>query len=270
MLNKFAVLLVLFLSISTCANALELDMSVDEEIKKKYNSSKLEYEVLPNLPNVTPSTSVPKVTPTYTSSIPNITKIDKKEAIKIPSGTKFLVRSNQTISDWSKEDGTVSFTTTSPVYKKYITIPTGSKIYGKIKDSHRPQITGNGGLVEIEITSITYNGKTYEVDGKVTKANNKKIFFNNIKGKRRYWHNVNKHIDNGEKFYQKSRNVATKMSNNPILILLSPIPTVVGMAGYSVCTVLSPITAIGTKGGNISLPAGTDFELKLLDPAYVQ
>ena len=60
------------------------------------------------------------------------------------------------------------------------------------------------------------------------------------------------------------------MSNNPILILLSPIPTAVGMAGYSVCTVLSPITAIGTKGGNLSLPAGTDFELKLLDPAYVQ
>lgn len=268
--NKLLILLILLFCTVTKASAFELDMSVDEEIKKKYNSSKLEYEVLPNLPKSVTTTTPPKSTPTYSTSVPNITKIDKTTAIKIPSRTKFKVKSNQTISDWSKEGASVSFTTTSPVYLKYLTIPSGTKLYGKIKSSHRPQMTGNGGQVEVEITGITYNGKTYETDGKVTKANSKNIFFNNIKGKRQYWKNVENKIDKGEKFYQKSRNVANKMANNPVFILLSPIPTLVGMVGCSVCTVLSPITAIPDKGGNISIPAGSSFELKLLEPAYVQ
>lgn len=273
MMKLRKILLLLFfcwLSITTNCYALELDLSVDEEIKKKYNSSKLEYEVLPNLPkSATPSTP-PKTTPTYTTTVPKITKLDKSNATKIPSRTKFKARSNQTISDWSQEGANVSFTTTEAVFKKNIAIPAGTKLYGVIADSHRPQITGNGGLVEIDITSITYNGKTYQVDGKITKANSKKIFFSNIKGKRQYWKNVAKHIDKGEAFYRKSRNVSYKMSNNPILVILSPIPTAVGMAGYSICTILSPITAIGTKGSNISIPAGSNFEIKLQDPAYVQ
>lgn len=269
MLRKLLILLGVLFCINTNCNALELDLSVDEEIKKKYNSSKLEYEVLPNLPRSATPTP-PKTTPTYTTSVPNITKIDKQNAVKIPSGTKFKVRSNQNISDWSAEGANVSFTTTEAVFKKYATIPAGTKLYGVIKDSHRPQITGNGGLVEIDITRMTYNGKTYSVEGKITKANSKKIFFNNIKGKRQYWKNVAKHIDKGEKFYQKSHNVANKMASNPVLAILSPIPTMVGMAGYSVCTILSPITAISSKGANISIPAGSNFEIKLLDPAYVQ
>ncbi len=270
-LNKIIFLyFCLFLGFTLPVNALELDLSVDEEIKKKYNSSKLEYEVLPNLPKSATPSSPPKSTPTYTTTVPNITKIDKNTGVKIPSRTKFKARSNQTISDWSQEGANVSFTTTEAVFKKHITIPAGTKIYGVITDSHRPQITGNGGLVEVDITRITYNGKTYQIDGKITKANSKKIFFSNIKGKRQYWKNVAKHIDKGEDFYKKSRNISNKMSNNPILALLSPIPTTVGMAGYSVCTILSPITAIGAKGANISIPAGSNFEIKLQDPAYVQ
>lgn len=250
--------------------ALTLDVSVDEEIKKKYNSSKLEYEVLPNLPKSAIPSAPPKSTPTYTATVPTITKIDKNSGVKIPSRTKFKTRSNQAISDWSQEGANVSFTTTEAVFKKHITIPAGTKLYGVITNSHRPQITGNGGLVEIDITRITYNGKTYEVDGKITKANSKKIFFNNIKGKRQYWKNVGAHINKGETFYRKTRNVASKMSSNPITAVLSPIPTTVGMVGYSVCTILSPITAIGAKGSNISIPAGSNFEIKLQDPAYVQ
>ena len=85
------------------ALALELDMSVDEEIRKKYDSSKLENTVLPPLPKIDNSqnktipinntttttttkqtTSIPKVTPTYTTEVrPQITPADKKAAIKI-------------------------------------------------------------------------------------------------------------------------------------------------------------------------------------------
>lgn len=257
------------------AFSLELDMSVDDEIKRKYDSSKLEYDVLPNLPKVNSSpsqTTVPKTTPVYstTTKAPTITKIDRSDAIKIPNRTKFQVKSNQTVSNWLKQGSTVSFKTTSPVFKKGgVSIPAGTTIYGTVTDSHLPQKTGNGGLVVIKVTGLAYNGKTYAATGKVTKANAKKIFFNNIKGKRQYLAGVGKQIDKGEAFYKKTKSTANKMSDNPILVILSPIPVIVGYAGYAVCTVLSPITGLNNKGGNISIPAGSSFELKLQNDAYV-
>jgi len=262
-------------------SALEFDTSVDEEIKRKYNSKKLEYDVLPTLPKVnttstTPTktppsanTGVPKSTPSYTDEKPVITKINPKDAIKISSGTKFQAKSNQLISDWSKEGSTVSFTTTAPVYKKQITIPAGTKFYGTITDVHRPQKTGNGGLVVIRLNNMTYNGKTYNVNAKITKANSKKIFFNNIKGKRQYLKGVANQVDKGENFYKKTRKISSKMADNPILVILSPIPSIAGFAGYSACTILSPLTGLTNKGGNLSIPQGSQFEIKLLDSAYI-
>lgn len=270
-INKILLTSIVLFSGALSVSALEFDTSVDAEIKEKYNSSKLEYEVLPNLPKVSPtSTPVPKVTPTYTTTVPKITQIDRTNAKKIPAGTKFSVKSNNAISDWSKEGATVSFTTTQPVFKNEITIPSGTKIYGKILESHQPQLTGNGGLVVLRLTSISLNGGTYEINGKITKANYKKIFFNNIKGKRQYWKGVNDKINASERFYNKTRKVSTKMANNPILIILSPIPTVVGFVGCSLGTIVSPVSAISAKGGHISLPAGSSFEIKLLDSAYVR
>ncbi len=251
------------------AVSLEFDTSVDEEIKKKYNSSKLEYDVLPNLPKTSTPGKVPSSTPVYTEVKPQITVVDKKDAKQIPSGTKFQVKSNGTISDQSKEGSTVSFTTISPVFKNGITIPAGTKFYATITDVHRPQTLGNGGLLVLRINSMTYNGQTFGVNAKITKANSKKIFFNNIKGKHQYWKGVAKQIDKGEAFFVKSRRTAAKMADNPILIILSPVPTLVGYVGYAGCTVLSPITGLTNKGGNISIPAGSSFEIKLLDSAYI-
>lgn len=252
----------------------ELDMSVDEEIKKKYDADKLKYDIPSALPKTSPSQpkssgSVPKTTPVYTTTVPNITKITPGEGKKIAAGTKFQVRSNQLISDRQRAGTNISFTSYSPVYKKNVTIPSGTKFYGVIEESHMPQKTGNGGLVVIKLTSMSYNGKNYPVEGKITKANSKKIFLNNIKGKRQYWHGVAKQIDKGENFYKKTRRTSAKMADNPILVILSPIPTIAGLAGYTVCTALSPITALATTGGNLSIPSGSGFEIKLLNSAYV-
>ncbi|MBQ8460452.1 hypothetical protein IJ541_10180 [bacterium] len=273
-MKKFVVFfLVVFFSLIP-SFALELDLSVDEEIKKKYNSSKLNYDVLPNLPKVDNSqnqaqTSVPKTQPIYSTTVPQITKIDPKDAIKLPKWTKFQVKSNQTISDSLREGTNISFTTTTPVYKKYITVPTGSKLNGIITNSHRAQVTGNGGLVVIKITSLTYNGKTYAVNGKITKANYKKIFLNNIKGKRQYLKGIEKQVNKGENFYKKAKIATNKLSNNPILVVISPIPMVVGVAGYAGATVLSPLTGLTNKGGNLSIPSGSQFEIKLLEDAFI-
>lgn len=280
-IKNFILLFIVLMQVMLPAFSIELDLSVDEEIKKKYDTSKLEQEVLPPLPKIdankatsTPpktntTTSIPKSTPTYTSTVPTITKVDKKDAIKISKWTKFQTRSNQKISDWSAKGSTVSFTSYAPVYKKYITIPSGTVFKGIVVDSHRPQITGNGGLVEIRLTSMIYNGKTIPINAKITKANTKKIFFNNIKGEHQYWKGVGKQIDKGQNFYQKTRNASSKLANNPIGIIISPIPVIVGWGSYAVCTVASPITGLFSKGGNISIPAGSNFEIKLLDDAYI-
>ena len=267
------------------ALALELDMSVDEEIRKKYDSSKLENTVLPPLPKIDNSqnktipinntttkqtTSIPKVTPTYTTEVrPQITPADKKGAIKIFRWTTFETKSNQKINNWLSVGSSVSFTTTAPVYKKNITIPTGTIFKGTITDVHKPQATGNGGLVVIKITSMTFNGKTYQVNAKITKANAKNIYLNNIKGQRQYWANAGKQVDKGEAFYQRARKTSTKLANNPIGIIISPIPTIVGVAGYTVNTAISPITSIFAKGGNVSIPTGSSFEIRLNESAYI-
>ena len=269
------------------ALALELDMSVDEEIRKKYDSSKLENTVLPPLPKIDNSqnkttpinntttttqqiTSIPKVTPTYTTEVrPQITPADKKAAIKIFRWTTFKTKSNQKINNWLSVGSSVSFTTTAPVYKKNITIPTGTIFKGTITDVHKPQATGNGGLVVIKITSMTFNGKTYPVNAKITKANAKNIYLNNIKGQRQYWANAGKQVDKGEAFYQRARKTSTKLANNPIGIIISPIPTIVGVAGYTVNTAISPITSIFAKGGNVHIPTGSSFEIRLNESAYI-
>lgn len=267
------------------ALALELDMSVDEEIRKKYDSSKLENTVLPPLPKIDNSqnktiqinntttkqtTSIPKVTPTYTTEVrPQITPADKKAAIKIFRWTTFETKSNQKINNWLSVGSSVSFTTTAPVYKKNITIPTGTIFKGTITDVHKPQATGNGGLVVIKITSMTFNGKTYQVNAKITKANAKNIYLNNIKGQRQYWANAGKQVDKGEAFYQRARKTSTKLANNPVGIIISPIPTIVGVAGYTVSTAISPITSIFAKGGNVSIPTGSSFEIRLNESAYI-
>jgi len=267
------------------ALALELDMSVDEEIRKKYDSSKLENTVLPPLPKIDNSqnkttpinntttqqiTSIPKVTPTYTTEVrPQITPADKKAAIKIFRWTTFETKSNQKINNWLSIGSSVSFTTTAPVYKKNITIPTGTIFKGTITDVHKPQATGNGGLVVIKIISMTFNGKTYPVNAKITKVNAKNIYLNNIKGQRQYWANAGKQVDKGEAFYQRARKTSTKLANNPIGIIISPIPTIVGVAGYTVNTAISPITSIFAKGGNVSLPTGSSFEIRLNESAYI-
>lgn len=284
-IRKFILSILIMLVATGPTLALSFDVSVDEEIKKKYNTSKIEQDVLPPLPKIdsttqtkiqtptqstnTQATTVPKNIPTYTTAVPTITKADKKNAIRIFRWTKFQVKSNQIISDWLKEGNTVSFTSTAPVYKKNITIPQGTIFKGVIVDSHRPQITGNGGLVILKVTSMNYNGKSIPLNAKITKANTKKIFFNNIKGKRQYWANVGKQIDKGENFYKKTRNTSSKLADNPIGWIISPIPTIFGIVGYTATTATSPLLAIFAKGGNISIPAGSSFEIKLLTEAYI-
>jgi hypothetical protein len=239
---------------------------------------------LPALPKVAPTqnqtqtgSSAPKTQPIPQTTKPQIvvknlpnSQIDKSTAIRIKKGTKFKVKSNAYLSDTTREGARFSFITTQPVTQRYVTIPTGTVFNAVVVNSHQPQISGNGGLLEISVDSINYKGRNIYANAKITKANHKKVFVNNIKGKRQYWKNVAKQVDKGENFYKKTRRTSAKLSDNPIGTVVSPIPTVVGMGAYAINLVASPITSIGSKGGKISIPAGSDFEIKLLEDTYLQ
>lgn len=285
--NSFCLITVFLLFISPVF-ALELDTSVDDEIRRTYDPSKLE-QTLPELPKTAPSqTASPKPVQTQPSAPPktlpviqdakpqigvkkfeNDYKYDKSTAIRIKKGTKFRVKSNSVISDYLREGAKVSFTSIKPVTQRYITVPAGTRFTAVVEDSHRPQMSGNGGLVVLMVDSITVNGQTRSVHGKITKANMKKIFFNNMKGKRTYWKGVANQVDKGENFYKKTRRTSSKLADNPVGILISPIPVLTGMVVYAVNFAGSPLLALFSKGGRISIPAGSEFEIKLLEDVYL-
>lgn len=291
--KKIFSLFVATLLLSSHCFAFELDASVDEEIRKNYNPSALEQN-LPALPKTAPSQSattkttvtttnktttvVPKTQPVSQPSKPQLVikkmdndyKFDKSTAIRIKKGTKFRVRSNCVISDYQREGTRVSFTSIKPVTQRYITINEGTRFNAVVEDSHLPQFTGNGGLIVLMVDGIVVNGSTKSVHAKITKANMKKVFLNNIKGKRGYIKGVSRQVDKGENFYKKTRRTSTKLADNPVGLIISPIPTVFGAVVYAVNLVGSPVFAIWAKGSRISIPAGSEFEIKLLEDVYLQ
>lgn len=291
--KKIFSLFVATLLLSSHCFAFELDTSVDEEIRKNYNPSALEQN-LPALPKTAPSQSattkttvtttnkttpvVPKTQPVSQPSKPQLVikkmdndyKFDKSTAIRIKKGTKFRVKSNCVISDYQREGTRVSFTSIKPVTQRYITINEGTRFNAVVEDSHLPQFTGNGGLIVLMVDGIVVNGSTKSVHAKITKANMKKVFLNNIKGKRGYIKGVSRQVDKGENFYKKTRRTSTKLADNPVGLIISPIPTVFGAVVYAVNLVGSPVFAIWAKGFRISIPAGSEFEIKLLEDVYLQ
>ena len=290
MIKKFIYLFFISAILLSSGEAFELDMSVDEEIRKKYNSTKLEQDVLPELPetlknssekpqkieqqkviNDTPIQEIPKsnIETDFSSGFERVKSDstalvggDSYTEIKVPKGTKFKVRSKTNLSDKNAAGAGMTFVSTIPVTKRYISFPVGTTFRGYIEDSHQPNFAGNGGLLKLKINSISHSGNTHNIDAKVIRANNKVIILNNIKGKRGYLKGIAQRVNKGEQFYQKSRNASARLSSNPLGTILSPIPTIVGAAGYGINLIASPITALNSKGSSISLPAGTDYTIK--------
>lgn len=295
------IFIIALLSVPMQVFALELDMSVDDEIRKNYKPSELEVKQLPKLPNldktVIPSgtTQKPAQNPVSKNEIsaPNTgltpvqsggshkviksqnayvsnTTIDKSTAIKLKKGTKFKVKSLTNISDGTKAGARMSFKTQENVTQRYITIPAGTVLKGVIVESHLPQKTGNGGLIVVKVDGIIYNGVQHNLSGKVTKANSKKIFFNNIKGKRKYLVNIPVYAKKGKPFYSKMMKTTSKLSQNPVGWILTPFTVVSGVVVYGTTIVASPVSAAFSKGGRISIPAGSSFELKLVEDVYME
>ncbi len=245
-------LLLCFVNLS--AIALEFDSSIDEEIRKDYNVESYE---LPALPSSVPTASVETnvKTPAYNPA---------GKIYILKNDTKVTLVSKTAISDWQKKGQKVSFAAKQGIVtKEGAVIPAGTIFKGTVTNSHRPQLTGNGGLIELKIDEIYYNGLMSKIETKVSLANSKKVFFGNIKGKRSYWKNYSKAMTPGRKVFGATQTCAAVMSPIPVVNIFSVIPLLGGVVVYTVNFAVAPVIAIFTKGGSLLLPAGTDFEIKI-------
>ena len=195
-----------------------------------------------------------------------------KSTYVIPKGKKFHVRLQQTISSSTPVSSKISFVNRYPETSTYITIPAGTVFKGRITDSHPPQITGNGGLIVINVDQMVYNGKTYEIDAKISIANDKRIFWNNIKGKRMYLRSIPQSIKPGARFFKKmwrkTKNLAR--NENGVEIILTPFTLLTGTVVYAVNFVTSPVLALFYKGKSITIPSGALFTIQLREDAVLQ
>ena len=274
-------------------HAFDIDATVDDEIRKNYNPNQLIQDVgnkesalerninsrptsnnvdenLPSLPNITKQNWAGKQ-----SSHSDITqyeaptKIYTGGNIKVKAGTTFNVINTTSISDWQRKGTKVKFTTKGNTFGKYYTIPSGTIFLGEIIESHQPQLTCNGGLIVLKINSMIYKGQTIPLTAYVTRANDKKIFFNNIKGKRTYWKTTWKKGNWGRNVFDKMLGVTASLGAEGSSLILTPFPFAYGTVCLGLNTITSPICALFSKGEHISIPANSSFKIKLLDDIMI-
>jgi hypothetical protein len=251
-------------------HAFDLDQTVDDDIRKNY---KTEDDYLPALPKILQSSDTTKssdITKSTPSTNPTTHyEVYKGGNIKIKKGTVFNVSSIYTISDRQNSGTQVKFTTKQPIHTKNCTIPVSTVFIGEIVESHQPQITCNGGLVVIQVHSMIYKGHTVPVNAYITRANDKKIFFNNIKGERNYLKTTWKKGNWGRSLFNRMMTLTVNLGGDGSTLILSPFPFIYGSLCLGANTILSPFCAFFSKGGHISIPAGKMFRIKLIDDIFV-
>lgn len=262
-MKKILTIFILFCIFNTTAFAVEFDSSIDASIRKDFN---VETDELPALPS-----SVPTENPIKSQIETQSYYKPTGKIYTLKHGTKIKLTSKNNISDWMHKGNRVSFSANEGIVtKEGSIIPAGTIFKGTITDAHRPQITGNGGLVELKIDEIYYNGLMSKIETKVSLANSKKVFLGNIKGKRQYWKNFSKAMTPGKKVFSATQTCAAVMAPIPVVNILAIIPLTGGAVFYTLNLVTAPVVAIFTKGGSLSLPAGTQFQIKITDETKIK
>lgn len=279
-----------------------VDDSIDSSIKAQYNTKKIEDDLLPDLPKSLPvfeddvfsPSSVPSQIapnkpvvqtqkPVVQTQKPSVsapananTKTNSyvqnniKSSFVLKSGKKFKVKLQGAVSDRTPEGSRITFVSLYPETSRYITIPAGTVFRGHVRDSHPPYITGNGGLIVIQADEMVYKGVSYEIDAKISIANDKRIFFNNIKGKRKYLKNTWNSTTFGSNFLKKMWKSSCKNVNKGgINILVAPFTLVGGVVVYGANVISSPVLALFSKGGSVSIPSGSKFVIQLREDAVI-
>lgn len=187
----------------------------------------------------------------------------------LKKGTKIKVKLLTNVSDKSRKGSKIKFVSLYPVSTTYLTIPSGTEFIGKIIDSHSPQLSANGGLIKIEVESLILGGEVHPITAYVTKANSKKIFFNNIKGKRKYYSSMVKSTKNGRHFCRKMMRVTASLASDGSSIILTPFSLCAGVLALGGNIIVSPVLGLFHKGDSIKINSGNIFEIKLSQDAFI-
>src|SRR5574344_2066795 len=195
-MKKILSFMIIFNFIFVPVLAADLDLSVDEDIRRNYNPSKLEEDMLPPLPSIliNGGNSVKTENPVQTKSVEaksqtqpqkqpqtkaqkttsqpqKITHIPQQVYTKsyngsgtIKKGTKFKTRLYTALSDKSPKGGRLTLVSTYPVTTTCLTIPSGAHFSGVVLDSHSSQFLGNGGLLVIKVDKLILNGASYPIN----------------------------------------------------------------------------------------------------------
>lgn len=280
----FALLLLSTLSMQVFAQDM-VDDSIDSDIKAKYNTKKIEEDLLPELPKdlpvwddtvFSPSTQPSVVLPSKDVTVEkknsqiSAGNSSSKSSVVLNSGKKFRVKLQNAVSDRSPVGTKLTFVSQYPETFRYVTIPAGTIFKGKVTDSHPPYLSGNGGLIVIEVNEIVYQGVAYDIDAKISVADGKKIFFNNIKGKRKFLQNMWNSTSFGSQFLKKMwRKTCSSLNKGGLDIIVAPFSFSLGVVVYAANVVASPALALFSKGGAISIPANSRFVIQLENDALI-
>lgn len=277
LLRIVTITLVLLIYCASHAYAFDLDLTVEDDIRKNYNSSKLindtgiNEESLPDLPeelkNSVIEPDLNKSDKTIPNNIPK--QILPAGNTKIHKGTVFKVVNTSKISDWQKKGSTVKFKTNETIKGRKYSIPAGTQFAGEVIESHQPQISCNGGLVVIRIRYMIYKGQTVPLNAYITKANGKLIFLNNIKGERTYLKTMWKKGNWGRSLFSRMLTLTINLGGDTSTVLLSPFPFLYGTICLGANTLFSPVTAFFQKGGHVSINAGSNFKIRLMEDIYI-
>lgn len=271
--------------------ALELDTSVDEEIRKKYNPSKIEQDMaLPALPKILKEIDENEFLAPVKNTLPQSKQPsqEKQKALSqsnykstayqastsqayavLKQGTKVKGKLLVNLSDRTAKGIVVKFVSKYPVSTTYFTIPAGTTFKGETVDVHKPQFTGNGGLISIRFNAMIIDGKTYPVDAYVSKVNSKHIYFNNIKGERRYLKGLIASAKPGCNFLGKMIRISGNLASESSGIILVPFSLFIGFVAFGANVIAAPAVAVFKRGGSVYLHEGSDFEIKLARDVYI-
>lgn len=283
------------------AYALNLDTSIDDDIRRNYNPSKLEDDMsLPPLPMVIKEEAAPPkalyptkasypnhpvnptqpvnnvraispsnatYAPTQLEKISNMTP--QKSCVVIKKGTEIRLKLVNSISDRSPKGMPLTFVSIYPVSTTYFTIPMGTVFKGEIMNSHKPQLSANGGLIVININSIILNDEVHPINAEVVKANYKYVFFNNIKGRRKYVKSMFQSMKPGSFFCKKMMGLSRNLAQDGSSIVMSPFPLAAGLLVLGGNVFVSPALALFYKGDSVHFNSGTEFEVQLMQDVFI-
>lgn len=224
---------------------------------------------LPELPKTITNTPVQTSTPT-TRSVITRTQQKKYSVIPLRKNTEIDITNINAISDKQKKGTNIVFVSQKPIKTPYYTIPQGTKFVGRITNSKTPQITGNGGLVSIEVITIILANQYQHIDTRITKVNGEKIFFENIKGERTYIKNTINKGKWGRNTFHKMNKLSSNLIQDKTTVILAPFTFLYGGVMGCISTVTSPVISIFCKGGHVNIPVNTSFRIKFIKDAKVK